>query len=530
MHNCSYISNRSTGYFSKLVLDYIDGDAKVNPFFSHPVSLQGIQQSIAARKAFDTPRQLLVDELLQQYEGISLTQQQQKNIDLLLKPTTFTICTAHQPNLFTGHLYFIYKILQTIKLANELNSQLPAYNFVPVYYMGSEDADLDELGHINLHGRKLEWTTTQTGAVGRMKVDKQLTALIDTMAGELEVEPYGKALIAMLRSAYKEGSTIQQATLLLVNDLFNEYGLLVLVPDSATLKQPFNAIVEREITEQFSHKLVEDTAAKLGEHYKVQAGGRELNLFYLINDKRERIEKLADNYTVPTLGLKWSLTEILAEVNQHPERFSANVILRGVFQETILPNIAFIGGGGEIAYWLELKKVFENCGVPYPMLIVRNSFLQFTGAQEEAAKKLQFSITDLFTPTDELVNQLVLRDSDSQLSLQQQIQQVADLYESLKQIASGIDPTLAVHAEALKVATVKKIIQLEKKMFRAEKRKFEAQQRQLTKLKAQLFPGNSLQERVDNFSPYFAKYGSAWITDLYNASQTFSQQFGLLEI
>ena len=528
--NCEYIPYGQTGYFSKIILDYLQGDENLEPFYKYPVSVDGIKASINARKNFNTPRALLVQQLHKQYEGIELTASQKDNLQNLLQDNTFSICTAHQPNIFTGHLYFIYKILHVIKLAGHLKSLLPENNFVPLYYMGSEDADLEELGHINLNGEKLEWETKQTGAVGRMKVDKALIKLIDRMAGQLEVLQYGKELIQLLRAAYKEGTTIQQATLLLVNELFKAFGLLILIPDNAALKSAFNGTVKKELQEQFSHGLVEQTGGQLSNHYKVQASGRELNLFYLIDDKRERIEREGFGFKVESLRLFWSKEEMLAEVDTHPERFSANVILRGVFQEMILPNIAFIGGGGEIAYWFELQKVFEACEVPYPVLIVRNSFLLIEEAQKEKASKLSFSATDLFKPAEVLINDLVKRESNHQLQLTDERLQLDKYYAHLQQVTTGIDPSLNEHVKALQAKASDKIVALEKKMLKAEKRKFEAQQRQINKLKKALFPGNDLQERVDNFSTFYAKYGKEWLKVIYNSSRTLEQQFALLTL
>ncbi|WP_018612798.1 bacillithiol biosynthesis cysteine-adding enzyme BshC [Segetibacter koreensis] len=528
--NCEYISYESTGYFSKMMIDYVKGDEKLRPFYKYPVSIEGIKASIEARKQFETPRSVLVEELRKQYESLSLTKTQEENLQLLLQENTFTICTAHQPNIFAGHLYFIYKILHTVKLAEVLKNEIADSNFVPVYYMGSEDADIDELGHIFLNGEKLEWQTKQTGAVGRMKVDKGLVKLIDRIAGELEIEKHGKELVELLRTAYKEGVTIQQATMQLVNELFKDFGLLVVIPDNAALKKTFNSIVKKELIEQFSHSLVEKTGEQLNEHYKVQASGREINLFYLTETRRERIEKEGGRFKAEGLGLSWKEEEMLKEVEEHPERFSANVILRGVFQETILPNIAFIGGGGEVAYWLELKSVFEACGVPFPMLIVRNSFLLINPLQEEACKKLGFEIIDLFKPSEQLINALVKRETHLQLSLTNEKKELNSFYKNIKEVTAKIDITLAEHTKALHVKALEKIDALEKKMLRSEKRKFEAQQRQIDKLRQQLFPGNGLQERTDNFSPFFVIYGKKWLTDIFEASLSVEQQFGIVHL
>jgi bacillithiol biosynthesis cysteine-adding enzyme BshC len=528
--SCENISYESTGYFSKMMTDYVMGDEKLKPFYKHAVSVDGIKASIEARKQFNTPRELLVRELRNQYKDFSLSQSQEQHLQSLLSENTFTICTAHQPNIFTGPLFFIYKILHTIKLADDLNTAIPGCKFVPVYYMGSEDADLDELGHINLNGEKLKWETKQTGAVGRMKVDRALIKLIESIAGQLGVTAYGEELVRLFKNAYKEGELIQQATLTLVNELFKDFGLIVLIPDNAELKRQFIPIVKKELVQQFSHKVVGETADLLSEHYKVQASGREINLFYLTETKRERIERDGVGYKVEGLGLFWTQEEILQELNSRPERFSANVILRGIFQESILPNIAFIGGGGEIAYWLELKRVFEACNVPYPALIIRNSFLLVEAVHKKFAHTLGFKITDLFQSTEKLLNSVVVRDSSLQLSLDQEKEQLQGFYKHLSEVAEKIDPTLSQHAAALQTKALEKVEGLEKKMLRAEKRKFEAQQRQISKLREQLFPANSLQERQENFSLFYGKYGKQLLQKMYDVSSALKQEFGIVEL
>ena len=522
------ITYSSTGYFSKLVSDYLDEDEKLQPFYKHPVSLEGIKASIEARKSFNTDRELLAKSLFEQYEGIELNERQKQNIQLLTGNNTFTITTAHQPNLFTGPLYFIYKILHAIKLVDELNKTLPEYHFVPVYYMGSEDADIDELGFINLNGDKLAWNTTQTGAFGRMKIDKDLHVLIDKIKGQIGIFPYGNELISLFRKCYSIGKTIQQATLELVNDLFADYGLLVVIPDNAALKASFSPIIKKELTEQFSKKAVSATLSELNKHYKVHAAGRDINLFYLLEDKRERIELGKTGFTVEALNITWTLPDILAELENHPERFSANVILRGLFQETILPNIVFIGGGGELAYWLELKKVFEATSVPYPMLILRNSFLLVKEKIATRIDKLGFKIDNFFDTERSLVNQLVNKNSSHKLSLNNEVKQIEELYHQIKMESMKVDPTLAIHIEALEKAAVKKLIDLEKKILKAEKRKFINEQHQIAHIKEALFPKNNLQERTDNFSTIFAMEGKEWLNTIYHFSDGLKQEFSIL--
>ena len=523
------ITYRETGFYSRMILDYLQGSEELKPFYTHPVSADGIKAAIEKRQSFSTNRKLLVDTLQKHYATQSITNQQQYNIRLLANSNCFTVTTAHQPNIFTGHLYFIYKILHAIKLCEKLKADMPENDFVPVYYMGSEDADLEELGHIYINGVKHEWQTNQTGAVGRMKVDKALIQMLNTIEGEITIHPFGKEIIEQMKACYVEGTTIEKATFKLVNALFGEYGLVVFLPDEADYKRAFIPVVEKELKEQFSQPIVEATSVKFPKQYKVQAGGRELNMFYLKDDVRERIEKVNSHWSVVNSEVNFSVPEIDDEFKNNPECFSPNVILRPVFQEMILPNIAFIGGGGEVAYWLELKDVFEAINIPFPILVLRNSFLLVDKKHAEKARALGFSVNDLFKTENDLLNVLVKRDSEVQLNLEKEKQEIQAFYAGLQKTAGAVDSTLQAHTEALEKLALHKIAALEKKMLRAEKKKFEAQQHQIHKLKAQLFPQDNLQERIENFMPFYAKWGNGFIKTIYDNSLGLEQEFVVLE-
>lgn len=523
------IPYRQAGVFSKIVLDYIDQSKSVKPFFTHVPTLQGIQSAIDTRKEYTTNRKVLYDVLNKQYESIDTTDKVKRNIESLLSENTFTITTAHQNNIFTGPLYFIYKIVHAIKLADSFKTTLPDYNFVPVFYIGSEDADLEELNHIHLGGEQLVWETKQKGAVGRMKVDKALLKLVATMEGQLSVLPFGSEIISLIKEHYKEGATIERSTFLFVNALFADYGVIVLEPDNATLKQQLTSVFEDDLLHQTASETVQKSIESLVvAGYKVQANPRAINLFYLKDDVRERIEMDGDEWKVVKSNIKFSKDELLNELKMHPERFSPNVILRGLYQEMILPNIAFVGGGGETAYWLQLKALFEHYKVPFPVLVLRNSFLIVEEKWKSMISKLNFTIEDFFLSEQDLINLLVGRAARKDLALNGSLSEIEELYESFKQQAKAIDATLEKHVEALKTNTVFRLKELEKKMLRAEKRKYTDQQRQIKKVKGHLFPGDGLQERYENISYYYAKYGKAIFRLLYDESLTMEQEFVML--
>jgi bacillithiol biosynthesis cysteine-adding enzyme BshC len=528
--NCSSTRLRysDTGYFSKIVTDYLQKNTDIIPFYRHAADLQGIKDAIEERKKFPHHRAVLVTELEKQYADLQTSNAVMQNIRLLNDEHTFTITTAHQPVIFTGTLYFIYKILHVIKLAASLKDQLPQYNFVPVFYMGSEDADLDELGSIWLNNEKIVWDAQQTGAVGRMRT-AGLEKIIARIEGELSVQPHGKELLQLLKDCYLNSPDIQTATFKLIDTLFARYGLVVLIPDNASLKKLLLPVFKDDLFNQTPSGIAGQTIEALSLHYKVQANPRAINLFYLKDDIRERIEKEGDDWLVVGKNIRFTKEELQQELNEHPERFSPNVILRGLFQETILPNILFVGGGGELAYWLELKNIFEHYKVPYPVLVLRNSFLVVEKRWKEKIKRLGFSVVDFFKPEQDLLTALVTHNKSGALKLESELEEVKKFYGQLKIKAGAIDTTLEQHIEALRAKATRPLYELEKKMLRAEKRKYKDQLRQIHTIKSALFPMNGLQERVENFMPFYAKWGNSFIDMIYANSLTLEQEFFILD-
>jgi len=517
---------RQTNHFTKIALDYIDQSEQLKPFFAYPVSLQGVQSSIESRKKFPTNRKLLVEELRKQYADMAVSEKLKQNMEALLSENTFTVTTAHQTNIFLGPLYFIYKVLHAIKLSEHLNATNPQNKFIPVFYMGSEDADLEELNHVYIDGEKLVWNTKQTGAVGRMKVDKELLKIISKLGGQITVLPNGSEIISLIKDCYRDGMLIQDATFNFLNSLFGEYGVIVLIADNQSLKKQMARIFEDDLMNQTASAIVQEASKRLEEAgYKTQAHPRDVNLFYLKDNIRNRIVFENEHYKVADTRIVFSRGEILKELNEYPERFSPNVILRGLYQETILPNIAFIGGGGELAYWLELKELFQHYKVPYPVLTLRNSFLILEKKWQEKIAKLGFETGDFFLPEEELMKRFVARESKHEIKLNGNLDEAVQLYEMIKIQAAKVDITLAAHVESLKVQTLHRLEELEKKMLRAEKRRFIEQQRQIHSIKQKLFPQNGLQERVDNFTYYYANWGKDFIQQLYRHSLSLEQEF-----
>lgn len=523
-----WISFDRTNAFSALANDYLLQHTALQSFYQHAPNLKGVETALRERESFPTDRTTLVEVLKAQYQGIATSDKVNINIEKLAAPNTFTICTAHQPNLFTGYLYFIYKIIHAIKIAEELNAQIPEKQFVPVYYMGSEDNDLAELNHIFLNQDKLVWETNQTGSVGQMQT-KGLDVLIDRIRGELGVFEHGQSLVELLQNCYCQSPTIQEATFKFVNALFSSYGLIVLIADNKALKKIMTKVFEDDLFNHTPAKIVTQTAQQLAGKYHAQVHPRDINLFYMKDNLRERIINTGHHFEINHTDIIFTPGEMAEELNTHPERFSPNVVLRGLFQETILPNIVFVGGGSEIAYWLELKEMFTHYQVPYPVILLRNSFLIIEKKEVQLMNKLALSEEALFKEESALMNEIVKDLSSRQLTLKKEMDELNALYMHIESIAGEVDSTLIKHVKALESKSSKNLKALEKKLLRAEKNKFEVQRIQLHKLKSRLFPHNSLQERTDNVLPYYARFGQPFIDMLYKHAPTFNNKFGILK-
>lgn len=519
----------NTGMFKDLVLDYLNKNQKLKSVYEHEVSIEGISKAIEQRKGFKTNRQVLVDVFKSWYHNHS-HRIQIENIESLLSENTFTICTAHQPNIFTGYLYFVYKILHIIRIAEDLNREFPDKKFVPVFYMGSEDNDLEELGQVKVDGVKRTWQTKQKGAVGRMLVDQGLLQVIAELEGQLSVLPFGKELIQKLKTCYCLGENISQATFKFVNFLFEKYGLLVLIADDVRFKVSMTEIFKEDILTHSPFHLVNETGNYLMEHYSVQVNPREINLFYLDGDIRERIVKKGESYAIEQNQKTWSKDALLKELQEHPDRFSPNVVLRALYQEIILPNIVFVGGGAEVSYWLELKKMMQHFKVPYPVIVLRNSFLLADHSIVEKIETLGFSLEDLFMNSHQLMQKFVKVHATFDVELSAEKSKLNDILSEISRKNELVDKSLLQHIAAVQKKVLNMMDNVEKKMLRAAKRRFIDQQRQLEALKAKLFPSNSLQERTENILFFYALYGPGIIDEIYKNSYSMTQEFCMITL
>ena len=507
-----YISFEETKQFSKLFLDYINGETQLRQFYSYAPEIDSFKKAMEDKNKENTNRTLLVEVLKTQYSKIADSLIVTDNINRLLEKNTYTVCTGHQLCLFTGPLYFIYKIISTINLAKVLKKKYPDSNFVPVYWMASEDHDFEEISSINLFGKKVKWNSTEKGAVGKFKTES-LNTVIDELKQILGESENAKELIQLFTDSYLKHVTISDATRYMVHQLFSKDGLVILDADDAKLKASFIDIVKDDISNNTNFKIVNSTISELEKiGHKAQVNPREINVFKLSDNSRVRIETAS----AETLSYK-------------AEEYSPNVLLRPLFQQKILPNLAYIGGPGEIAYWLEYKRMFEHHKINFPVLMPRNFALLSDEKTEQQMQRLHLSKADLFKDIDQLIKEFVSKNADSDVSLKEQEDKLTILFKELAEKVNAVDSTLKASVEAEFQKALTSLKSIENKLMKSEKQKQEVNINQIKKLKDKFLPEGVLQERHDNFAPYYLKSGKDFILDLKEAFEPFEYKMLILE-
>ncbi len=523
------IALSQTEQFSNLILNYIKGEDLLRKFYTYLPNIDTFKQAIDDKNKEEINRNLLVAVLKKQYLQNNIAAP--VNIDLLINKNTFTVCTGHQLCLFTGPLYFIYKIITTINLAESLKKKYPEYNFVPIYWMASEDHDFEEIKSINLFGKNVSWENFDAkGAVGKLNTHS-LSESIDELTVILGNSEHSKNLIQLFTDAYLKQNNLANATRFLVNHLFKQYGLVILDGDDAQLKQSFSSILEDDILNNTNFKLVEQTITELNKiGVKPQVVPRQINCFYLNGNLRERIIFENSKYIVQNTGLTFTKEELLIELKRYPERFSPNVTTRPLYQQIILPNLAYIGGPGEIAYWLEYKAMFDYHKINFPVLIPRNFALLTDEKINLQIKKLGFEVSDIFKNTEDLIKEFVAKNADTDLTLKGQEEKITAIFNEIATKAIAVDVTLKGSVEAELQKTLNALKNMETKILRSEKQKQETNINQIKKLKDKFLPEGVLQERYENFSPYYLKAGQSFIENLKEQFNPFDFEMLIIEL
>jgi bacillithiol biosynthesis cysteine-adding enzyme BshC len=514
---------------SKLTRAYLRDAKNVEEFFEYVSTEKNIRSVIENRKKRKpVNRAVLVSSLEKQYADYN-SKAVHTNILSLANSNTYTITTGHQLNLFTGPLYFIYKIVSAIKTAQQLNQTYPELHFVPVYWMATEDHDFEEINHAYFNGEKIEWNSDQKGMVGEFSLDT-ISKTVDLFCKSLGGSIHALEISEIIKKAYLQNANLAEATRSVVHALFEKHGLVILDANDSNLKREFVPVVKRELLEQISFSSVTDTISQFDSSFKAQVNPREINLFYVVKGLRERIINNGEVFEVLNTDIVFNPAQIKAEIDSYPERFSPNVILRPVYQECILPNVMYIGGGAEVAYWLELKSTFNEFGISFPLVQIRSSFLTLSTKTLSRVAQLNWKITDLFGAKSTLFEAYTSANNPLEKEVNKLNNAIRLQTEDLESSLTNYDPELVKSLNVAKKGFEKSIVRLSKKISGSVKRAHQDQLHEMEQVFSSAYPNGIYQERHVNFFEMYVKFGPKYLEAIFEETEPFCRDFSVLEM
>lgn len=489
----------SHAYFNKLIIDYLNHNPSLKNLYSFSPDKTGLLNAITQIQSVEYKRDSLVDALLRQSQKVNNTSDQTiANINSLKHKNTFAITTGHQLCLFTGPLFFIYKIASIIQLSEQLSQLFPEYHFVPIFWMATEDHDADEINHFYFKDKKFQWNTSSNLSPTGIMDTKDISAVWSEMQA---TQLFSEEDLNLFSMAYLKHPNISDATRFIVNYLFGDKGIVVIDPMEKTFKQQFIDIFYQDIFENSIYRSIQNTSKYLlNNDYPVQAHPGVINTFFIYNNKRYLLQQENTQFKLKNTTLYFSQQEIKNFLIQHPEYFSPNVLLRPLYQQKILPNIAYIGGTAEISYWLLLRSSFETHSVFYPIVFQRPIIFISPRNIEQKISKLNISHQDIFELNIHQLTYKALEKQHLSIHLQSQKEQIKDIFTQLLQQTERIDTTLLPFVNAELKKTLTAVDTLEHKLNKAIKQKNELITRQIQDIYTTFFPQNTMQDRIWNIT------------------------------
>jgi len=520
------INSNSVKFYPKIISDYLSGELKSKNIVDWDYSEEQVKSNMK-RQYSSKNRAIVYKAFLNQYASFELTEKEALNIELFSKEGCFTITTGHQLVLVGGPMFFYTKIMDVIKLAKKIST--PENPVLPVFWMASEDHDYEEISTINIFGKKITCSGDNKGPVGRISKNQfeGFFKDVNQLLGHGEEFYQIKKLI---NKAFDSGKNLSQITRVFVRELFKDDGLLILDADSPDLKTLFSEVAKKELFEEVTFRSSKKHLNRLKSEYKLQAKPREINLFYIENSVRKRLVKAEGGFSTSDKSIFWTHSEMKGLIADSPEKISPNVILRTVYQEILLPDLAYVGGAGEIAYWLELKPVFNAFQLDFPVPMVRNSYFVLKNKSYIwlIEKKIQFD--SLFDDIDLQVNKLTKELSTSILSLDKEVKFLEEFYYSIKLKGEKINPQLEKVVLGEEKRAYVALKNLERRFLNAEKKNHEQEILKLKIIFHKLFPNGIPSERVDSFIPLIAKDAIGFKEKIKASPSLFEQKIVFIEV
>lgn len=513
-----------------LVYDYFYEYNKISEFFAGNFRDQ-TAYSLQAEKvrSRDLPREQLAAILEELNLSYGCGAQTIRNIKKFTQEEACAVVTGQQVGLFSGPLYTIFKALTAIKLAESLNQNRLGC-FVPVFWLASNDHDFKEINHITLLGKENQieeikyqgHTSNLKIPVSKIVISEEISNCIqqlNTLTHDSEFKP---EILSELGAAYKPGRSFVEAFAQWMTQLFKSYGLIFMDAAHPELKNLGKDVFYTEIAQNSpSTQGALEASRKLAEkNYKPQIQLHEgiLNLF-LVEEERQTIQFRDDDYSIKGKPQTFRKNELLQLLEKQPHKFSPNVLLRSLYQDTLLPTIAYVGGLSEVAYFAQMKEVYKRFNLPMPIIYPRKSLTLIEKKVNKALKSYSLKLQDIWRNADGKIKEITKEKIPG--SLDKALKTIASHLEKdlagIRQETLALEPTLEKSVDLTIWKIHHQINLLEEKILKASKKQNSIMAERMHLAKSSLYPNQCLQERVFNITPFLIKYGFPLIDKLYEA-------------
>lgn len=517
---------------STLYTDYLNNFSKIAGYYSgNYADREAWLKKIHAlqKKEYDRPLlQRILNEQNREYlGGIKAL----ANIDLLGNENTFAVVTGQQLGLFTGPLYTLYKAVSAVKLAEKLTRDFPEYNFVPIFWLEGEDHDFDEINKVRFINGTNEFTQIEylvegkplernIGATGNIAIDESISALYSSLDTLLPKTEFTSELFSLMKGYYKPGATLLQAFAMFFNHVYEDSGLVFINSNVAELKQPLSAVFLKELqSNAHTSTLVVQKSAELEEHYHAQIKAKAVNLFMFHKGGRFLIEPSeSGDYYLKNTRQRFSKEELTARIAQTPELFSPNVVTRPLCQDSLLPTVAYVAGPAEIAYFGQLKSVYEYYNIVMPIIYPRASVTLVEEKVQKILEKYSLDLIELFGDVEAVLAKVSEQVSEVKVDSLFGVME-SRIIEAVNEARFGIqqiDPTLNGSIDGSIQKFQQQIEVLKQKTQKAQQQKEDISLKQIRKAAMHIFPNGNFQEREFGILPFVNKYGPDFVKWISN--------------
>lgn len=531
--------------FQNLFLDYINEFENVKEFYSKNFrDDKDFLKTFLELEKYERPhKKEIVKIISNQYSEFKISKQTTSHIKALEQQNTFAIVTGQQVSLFGGPMYTLYKTITAIKLSNLLNEKYSDYNFVPIFWMETDDHDFDEVASVSTIDKDNKFTTltyndgleeeVNRGSVGNNVFNQNINSTLDDLDNSLRDNEFKDDIVTLLRNCYQEGATFKESFKKLLFNLFDEYGLVIFDPQDSAVKDLLLPIFEKEITSFTTHTATNVLrSAELEEIYHAQVKIKPINIFYSDETGRHLVEPTENGFRFKGKRKKLNEEELLNLLYFDPTAFSPNVLLRPICQDYLFPTAVYIGGPSEISYFAQVMPNYLFFDIVSPILFPRSSATIMEMRQLATMKRYELSLSDFTCGENTLIEKVIKQISEfnfDELFAKSELD-IKNTLDELKNNLLSVDKALEQPIEKSIKRIEQTLLTLEEKSRNAEERKHQTVVNQLRKVRNSIFPNNTLQEREVSFIYFANKYGIDVVKWIMSELKTNKIEHQILEV